>query len=326
MTDPIQTCQIWGASYRATGTHDYDANTVVVEHSGRTDGGYTFNRGITPWLRQLDEREKVRLTTWLIDQRSQGDLRPNITRGIVDRVKSSPPLPAHIRARRLLRFLVAQMQSLSGDVKLDENTHSAYAHSASVDYTDVLYLLDHLREDGCILHTKVMEAQGLVQRVKITMRGYNKVEEEETASDPYRAFVAMWFDASMTNIFTDGLEPGIRDAGYVPYIINEDEHIDKIEDRVIAEIRRSRFVVADFTHGEEGARGSVYYEAGFAHGLNLPVIFTCSQNSFDSLHFDTSHYNHIVWKDPLDLRERLRSRIGHVIGYGPGTQWDGHGV
>ena len=63
-----------------------------------------------------------------------------------------------------------------------------------------------------------------------------------------------------------GIMPGIEDAGYKPYLVDEDEHIDKIDDKIIAEIRRSRFIVADFTHGEKGARGGVYFEAGFALG------------------------------------------------------------
>ena len=48
-------------------------------------------------------------------------------------------------------------------------------------------------------------------------------------------------------------------------------------DRILAEIRKSKFVVADFTSCGEciacdkcehiGARGGVYFEAGFALGL-----------------------------------------------------------
>ena len=55
---------------------------------------------------------------------------------------------------------------------------------------------------------------------------------------------------------------------------------NSIDDEIIAEIRRSWFVVADFTcgtvphEGKEVAipRGGVYYEAGFAQGLNVPLI------------------------------------------------------
>ena len=121
----------------------------------------------------------------------------------------------------------------------------------------------------------------------------------------------------IANAYEDGIEAGIRDAGFSPLRIDRKDHINKIEDEIIAEIRRSRFVVADFSQGDDGARGGVYYEAGFAHGLDLPVIFTCHEKSLKDLHFDTAHYSHIVWADHAELREKLKNRILAVIGQGP---------
>ena len=37
----------------------------------------------------------------------------------------------------------------------------------------------------------------------------------------------------------------------------------------------------------------------------------------EKLHFDTAHYNHIVWTTPEELREKLKTRILAVIGEGP---------
>ena len=127
----------------------------------------------------------------------------------------------------------------------------------------------------------------------------------------------MWFHESMAEAFEKGIKPAVEDAGYEPLRIDRKEHINKIDDEIIAEIRRSRFLVADFTHGEDGARGGVYYEAGFAHGLGIPFIFTCRDDTVETLHFDTNHYSHIVWSDPMDLREKLKNRILAVIGEGP---------
>ena len=62
-------------------------------------------------------------------------------------------------------------------------------------------------------------------------------------------------------------------------------------------------------------RGSVYYEAGFAHGLGIPVIYLCRKDS--ELAFDTNHYPHIIWNDTSELREQLRSRILALLGEGP---------
>lgn len=64
-------------------------------------------------------------------------------------------------------------------------------------------------------------------------------------------------------------------------------------------------------------RGGVYYEAGFAGGLGIPVIWTVAKDSLDDVHFDTRQYNHIVWDAPETLRKLLAARIGAVIGDGP---------
>ena len=72
-----------------------------------------------------------------------------------------------------------------------------------------------------------------------------------------------------------------------------------------------------FTHGKDGARGGVYFEAGLAYGLGLPVIYTCRKDKVFKLHFDTRQYHHIVWEEPADLCRDLKNRIQALIGEGP---------
>ena len=141
-----------------------------------------------------------------------------------------------------------------------------------------------------------------------------------TNVDSGRCFVAIWFDSSMNEVYDNAMEPAIKRAGYEPVRIDrQPDLIDKIDDAIVAEIRRSRFLVADFTHGETGARGGVYYEAGFAHGLDIPVIFTCRSDKIDQVHFDTRQFNHIVWDngDFDGFGKSLTDRIVASIGEGP---------
>ena len=155
---------------------------------------------------------------------------------------------------------------------------------------------------------------------QLSVEGHARLAElNQTAAESSKAFVAMWFDASMNEVWEDAIRPGIEEAGYEPVRIDRKEHVNKIDDEIIAELRRARFAVADFTHGEEGPRGGVYYEAGFAHGRDIPVIFSCRKDAMEKVHFDTRQYNHIVWEvDKLDeFRSRLATRIGAVIGDGP---------
>ena len=127
----------------------------------------------------------------------------------------------------------------------------------------------------------------------------------------------MWFDKSMNEAYEIGVRPGIEKSGYMAVRIDRQEHNNRIDDEIIAEIRRSRFVVADFTQGDEGARGGVYYEAGFAHGFGIPVIFSCRADCLKRVHFDTRQYNHIVWTKHDELRDAIRNRIVATVGEGP---------
>ncbi len=152
--------------------------------------------------------------------------------------------------------------------------------------------------------------------VAIAARGWERLHElRETNPDSPQGFVAMWFDDSMARIYDEAFAPAIEGAGYRPHRVDRREFIGRVDDEIVAQIRRSRFVVADFT----GHRGGVYWEAGLAEGFGLPVIFTCQRDHLDELHFDVRQNNTIVWtEDNLDeLQERLRTRIEAVLGRGP---------
>ena len=134
----------------------------------------------------------------------------------------------------------------------------------------------------------------------------------------------MWFDDSMNEVYEDAIRPAIVAAGYDPFRIDRHDFAGKIDDEIIAQIRQSRFLVADFTHQLSATvRGSVYYEAGFAHGLNIPVIFTAHKGS--DLHFDTAHFNHLLWTsdDLPKLKEGLRHRILRLAELGRGPRFTG---
>ena len=148
----------------------------------------------------------------------------------------------------------------------------------------------------------------------VTSEGIMAVENiGEPYHDSRQVFVAMWFDGELEDVYERGFEPAIVGAGYSPYRIDKDNFSEKIDDKIISEILRSRFIVADFSKGKDGARGSVYYEAGFAHGLGREVIFTCREKDIEDVHFDTRQYPHIVWRDADHLREKLTDAINARI-------------
>jgi nucleoside 2-deoxyribosyltransferase len=143
-------------------------------------------------------------------------------------------------------------------------------------------------------------------RYRLELDGWKRVDDiEKKQVKSNQAFVAMWFDDKMNPAWEEGFKLALKKTGYNPIRVDLIEHNEKICDRIIAEIRKSGLLVADFT----GNRGGVYFEAGFAKGLGIPVIWTCRKDHLDDVHFDTRQFNHIEWETPKELKDRLVDRI-----------------
>ena len=332
-------CPIWDTpTTMISSPHSGD---MISVNSPRTGGKYLISESAEAMLETRDDRLKTKLTSWLVEQRWLGEQMPEIFSTIIYEAEERKVLSVFERANRALKYLESQtsyigdvielfrdqgalnvhLEAMSRGEGIDEPDRSRcfvslnlQAFSESTNLEEVAFLLRYLNSRRWLDHT---DSRGL-QTCELTVEGYTRLAElEKRDTQSSRAFVAMWFDKSMDDLWENGIKPGIEDAGYEAVRIDRKEHVNKIDDEIIAEIKRSRFVVADFTHGTGGMRGGVYYEAGFAHGMNNPVIFSCREDIIDDIHFDTRQYNHIVWKTPEDLKTRLTNRIAAVVGDGP---------
>lgn len=185
--------------------------------------------------------------------------------------------------------------------------------SYSVNPDELRYLLaEYLNRESSFL---TISDQSNHLKVQITPKGYAYLAElRKTQVNSQIGFCAMWFDKSVLPIWTNAIEPAIKDAGYYAKRIDTDHHNNRIDDEIIAMIRRSKFVVADFT----GQRGGVYFEAGFALGLGLEVIWTCKKSDLKEVHFDNRQYNFVTWEEDKlgDFKTALQNRIEATIGRG----------
>lgn len=117
----------------------------------------------------------------------------------------------------------------------------------------------------------------------------------------------------MSGLYDDAIAPAVRQAGYEPIRVDRKEHTNSIDDEIVGSIRRSRFMVADFT----GQRAGVYFEAGMMMGLGRNVIWMCDKKELGKVHFDVRQRNFIDWDSVEDAKERLYKRIVAMEGEGP---------
>lgn len=147
----------------------------------------------------------------------------------------------------------------------------------------------------------------------ITPAGWAFLDDANKASIlTNQVFVAMSFAEEMRSAWTLGIEPAIRNARFQPYQVDVKPHLDRIDNKIITEIKNSRFVVADVTMQRPG----VYFEAGYAIGLGIPVFWCVREDDLNNVHFDTRQYNHIVWRHEQELAQQLQTFITAIIGRG----------
>lgn len=277
-----------------------DAHDYKCPHCGEfaiTDSAEACER--TPELR-------VKLAGWIRDQNRNG-IVPEISAKTLERIALRPLPGVAERADRLMLEALHGRKRLDAIVNLGEPRFVAATYSW--DHQELLVLWRRLMSHGWM---RKQTDQG--PKVRITAEGYIAADElvaERGQSE--EVFVAMSFSSGMISAYDEGLRVGIEKAGYVPIRLDRTEHVNRIDDEIIARIRKSAFVVADFTEQKSG----VYFEAGFAMGLNLPVIWSCQKGDLGNLHLDVRQYNCIDWEDPAELAVRLQHRIEAIVGAGP---------
>lgn len=210
----------------------------------------------------------------------------------------------------LLRFLAQNTlhpgQTIVFDVAND------YSVVCAQNAREVSFYIQTLREQRLIQYDGTsVNPSG--DNVMITAAGWTELSHLDHAGiDSHSGFIAMAFSPDRDPA-EKAISAAIRATGYLPVRVDKIEHVNKIDDEIIARIRASKFLVADFSLQRNG----VYFEAGFMLGLGRPVIWLCEKSDLANVHFDTRQYNTLTYADSVDLQTGLQRRIEAVIGRGP---------
>ena len=313
-------CPIWEATPSVQ-----DIPEVGIRHtSPRAGGRFVLKQSGAACLHRLSDRQKANLSYWLYrhnleyrlfdEQPSGGDppvLNQEWVEGNRDRIPStSERMPTFLR--ELIRCDDAgqepheELQKAAGGCRHDQDLKELRLYAMGREW---------LRGGGN------PDSPSFPHPDLIDLDLGARIHVEEQLGEQGRGqqgFVAMWFDDSLDKVYDCGIKSAIEAAGYEARRIDQTDFVGGVVDEIMAEIRKSRFVVADFTTSpESGARGGVYFEAGFAYGLNIPVFITCHKDRTEAVHFDIGHLNRLEWETSGDLREKLKNRIEAVLGRGP---------
>lgn len=107
-------------------------------------------------------------------------------------------------------------------------------------------------------------------------------------------FIAMPFNDDFEDIYYYGIKKTIEDIGHKPERSDNENFTGNIVERIRVRIELSKMVVADIT----GNNPNVFYEVGFAHGINRQVVLISQE---EELPFDLRNHRRILYR-PTKIR------------------------
>ena len=218
----------------------------------------------------------------------------------------------HEQLENLILWLGEAQPILGATINADE---SAIAAAGVVDISSLAFLVSQAIDAGLLKGEVVdmVDGRSQILWLRLTLNGWQLFEELQRGKSTSRiAFMAMPFgDTELDKIYKDHFKAGVVATGFDLKRLDERQPAGLIDDRLRAEIRQCRFLIADLTHENRGA----YWEAGFAEGLGKPVIYTCRKDVFEDkakgTHFDTNHHLTVKWEPSNlgDAVDRLKATI-----------------
>lgn len=274
---------------------------------------------ITGTAASMAERKNLgqKLTAWIRERTESGAEVPEINLNKLDEIELA--LPNYKVSEKLLILLRAfEKRSSFPGQPLEVISRIDYPLAWAGSEEEFRYLLRSLIERKLIRRTDGSGdlTDSFILKFEITATGWTFLEEHDRpAAIGDQVFVAMSFHDDLEKAWEDGIAPALKKAGYRPYRVDAEPHIDRIDTKIITEIKNSLFIVADVTLQRPG----VYFEAGYAIGLGLPVFWSVRSDDLKNVHFDTRQYNHIVWEDEKKLADQLYFFVTAIIGKGSTT-------
>lgn len=288
-------------------------------------GNYEISRSNYVNLQNNINRPPHTVSSWIKEQNRLYDSIPVLTTENMDMLISMPDRNLDSKLEALVlevnrRFLVDKNRPFGNnekEVRIIEGDNEWLSITWSRDYYELKSILDEIHKMGLfdIARGQFKDKRWVETISNISFQGRHYIESLGTVGKTSnKVFMAFHFTEEMKNSFEvtvrkviSDISNGQLEATRVSTLGTSTD--TKIDDELISMIKASKVVIADFT----GHRTAVYYEAGFAMGLGIPVIWTCRADHIEDLSFDTRQYPHILWENKEDLYKQLTQRINAQI-------------
>ena len=184
---------------------------------------------------RTDRLEPIRrFSGWVRDQNDMGVAYPNITAEVKSRVARMQIPRLRERANRALLALIKKGCRIGTEISpYMSHAPDLQGRTYSKDADELIALLHILCDDGLLTDgpSWSLNSRALIAAEDLSFGGGSSAQ----------GFVAMSFDSTIDDAWTNGFDPAIRAAGFSALRLDDKDYIGGVSDQIIAEVRRSRF-------------------------------------------------------------------------------------
>lgn len=208
---------------------------------------------------------------------------------------SKIPVTIEDKGNRLLQYLYRHSQS-PGEAVVIHPLSSSYNLTYSPNLQELVYIIDKLRSE------QLLNREGMA--FQLTEKGWREAEAIAGGKKIMPCSVLISDKEDMRTTWLQMLLPKIEQYGYLPRLLTptKTQYSEQYSLELIAD---SKLIIADLT----GHPPEAYFTAGYALGLNIPVIWTVNSTDADRLPVRIKEIRPMIWNTAEELAVILQQRL-----------------
>lgn len=215
----------------------------------------------------------------------------------IETIRHSPRVPASLeeKADLLLTYFHRRSSGPNEPVVINQLPEQ-YNLTYSPNLQEFVHIIEKLRE------ARLIERSG--STIRLTEKGWEEAAAKAGGKQLKPCFVILADHDGMRTEWSEKVFPKIEGCGYFPRLAGKPE-AGKVGNDTIRLMSGSKLLIADLSVPSP----EVYFAAGLALGLDVPVVWTVNRKEADRLPIKTDQVRPFVWDRAEELADMLQHRI-----------------
>ncbi|MNO14918.1 hypothetical protein D3C76_45690 [compost metagenome] len=282
-----------------TAEGDYDR---YISCSCAPGGSYNLLRDSYESINSLPhpkKRDMLHLISGYIRELTDCEEKVTLTFNDMETIANSPKIPVTIedKGNRFLQYLYRHSESAEEPVVIQPLSGS-YNLTYSPNLQELVYIIDKLITEQLLIR------EGMT--FKLTEKGWSEAAASAGGKKLKPCFVLIPEKEDLRKEWLETLLPKIEQFGYLPRLLTHDKTQNRDHDSLEL-IADSKLIIADLTEQSP----AVYFAAGYALGLSIPVIWTVNSSEADKLNVHVQAIRPIVWDTAEELAVILQQKLSY---------------